>query len=87
MIRQCDTGMGLCPHRPQCEHICHFTDAGLETETRKVKAYPEVPADIEPMSDTWQVIGSVMVGAVLVVLLVICLALFFTGLWVWSLLI
>ena len=35
----------------------------------------------------WQVIGSVMVGAVLVVLMVICLGLFFTGLWVWSLLI
>lgn len=87
MIRQCDTGMGLCPHKPQCEHICHFTDAGLETEVRKVKPYPAVPEDIEPVPETWQMIGSFMVGAVLVVLLVICLALFFTGLWVWSLLI
>ena len=90
MIRKCDTGMGLCPHRPQCEHICHFTSATLDTgeiTIRKIRPYPVIPDDIEPVSDTWQVIGSVMVGAVLVVLFAICLALFFTGLWVWSLLI
>ena len=46
-----------------------------------------IPDDIEPVSDIWQVIGSAMVGFVLVVLFAICLALFFTGLWVWSLLI
>jgi hypothetical protein len=46
-----------------------------------------VPADIEPVSDTWQVIGSVVVGFVLVALVVVCLLLFFTGLWIWSLLI
>jgi hypothetical protein len=86
MIRMCDTG-GICPHNPQCEHLCHFTNAGLETETRKVKAYPAVPDDIEPVSDTWQVIGSVVVGFVLVALVVVCLLLFFTGLWIWSLLI
>ena len=34
----CDTGSTLCPHKPQCAHLCHFTDAGLEEmETRKVK--------------------------------------------------
>lgn len=87
MIRQCDTGMGLCPHKPQCEHICHFTDAGLEPETRKVKPYPAVPQDIEPVPETWQMIGSVVVGFVLVALVVVCLLLFFTGLWIWSLLI
>ena len=84
----CDTGSTLCPHKPQCAHLCHFTDAGLEEmETRKVKPYPAVPADIDPVPETWQVIGSGMVGAVRVVLMVICLGLFFTGLWVWSLLI
>ena len=84
----CDTGSTLCPHKPQCSHLCHFTDAGLEEmETRKVKPYPAVPDDIEPVPETWQVIGSVMVGFALVVLLVICFGLFFTGLWVWSLLI
>ena len=86
MIRQCDAG-GICAHNPQCEHLCHFTSAGLETETRKVKAYPSVPDDIEPVPETWQMIGSVVVGFVLVALVVVCLLLFFTGLWVWSLLI
>jgi hypothetical protein len=66
---------------------CYFTTAGLEPETRKVKAYPIVPADIEPVPETWQVIGSVVVGFVLVALMVVCLLLFFTGLWIWSLLI
>ena len=84
----CDTGSTLCPHEPQCSHLCHFTDAGLEEmETRKVKPYPEVPADIEPAPDTWHTIGVWMLGAIMTVLAVILLGLFFTGLWVWSLLI
>ena len=85
MTRMCDTGYRECPRQPECGMDCHFTTA--EMETRKVKAYPAVPADIEPVPETWQVIGSVMVGAVLVVLMVIGLAVFFTGLWIWSLLI
>ena len=84
----CDTGSTLCPHKPQCAHLCHFTDAGLEeSETRKVKPYPEVPTDIDPVPDTWHTIGAWMLGGIMTVLLVICLGLFFTGLWVWSLLI
>ena len=59
----------------------------MNEEVRKVKPYPIVPDDIEPVPQSWQVIGSVLVGAALVVLMVICLAVFFTGLWVWSLLI
>jgi hypothetical protein len=66
---------------------CYFTTAELEPETRKVKAYPAVPEDIPPVPETWQVIGSVVVGFVLVALMVVCLLLFFTGLWIWSLLI
>ena len=85
MDKRCDTGRAICPHKPMCMWNCHFTSATLET--RKIKPYPVIPDDIEPVSDTWQVIGSVMVGFVLVVLFAICLALFFTGLWVWSLLI
>ena len=85
MIRMCDTGYRECPRQPTCGMDCHFTTA--ELETRKVKPYPIVPDDIEPVPQSWQVIGSVLVGAALVVLMVICLALFFTGLWVWSLLI
>ena len=85
MTRMCDTSYRECPRQATCGMDCHFTTA--EMETRKVKPYPAVPDDIEPVPQSWQVIGSVMVGAVLVVLMVICLGLFFTGLWVWSLLI
>jgi hypothetical protein len=86
MIRTCDAG-GICPHRPQCDHFCHFTNAELEPETRKVKAYLAVPADIDPVPDTWHKIGAFMLWCIFAVLLTICLALFFTGIWIWSLLI
>jgi hypothetical protein len=87
MNRVCDTG-AICQHTPQCEHFCHFTNAELEPEVvRKVKPYPIVPDDIEPVPQAWQMVGSVVVGFVLVALMVVCLLLFFTGLWVWSLLI
>ena len=59
----------------------------MNEEVRKVKPYPIVPDDIEPVPQSWQVIGSVVVGFVLVALMVVGLLLFFTGLWVWSLLI
>jgi hypothetical protein len=86
MIRQCDTG-GICPHTPQCDHFCHFTNAELEPETRKVKPYPAVPADIDPVPQAWQIIGSVLVGFVLVALVVIAALFFFTGFYIWTLLI
>ena len=88
MIRMCDTGYRECLRQPQCTLDCHFTTAELEPEVvRKVKPYPAVPDDIEPVPETWQMIGSVLVGFVLVALMVVVLLLFFTGLWVWSLLI
>ena len=87
MTRMCDTGYRECPRQPTCGMDCHFTTAELEPETRKVKPYPIVPADIEPVSETWQIVGSVLVGFALVGLMVVCLLLFFTGLWIWSLLI
>ena len=59
----------------------------IELETRKIKPYPVIPADIEPVPQVWQTVGSVVVGFVLVALMVVCLLLFFTGLWVWNLLI
>ena len=86
MNRVCDAG-AFCLQRPQCEYRCHFTDAEIAPETRKIAPYPIVLDDIEPVSDTWQVIGSVVVGFVLVALMVVCLLLFLTGLWIWSLLI
>ena len=84
MNRVCDAG-AFCLQRPQCEYRCHFTDATLET--RKVKPYPAVLADIEPVPDQWHKIGAFMLWCIFVVLLTICLALFFTGIWIWSLLI
>jgi hypothetical protein len=84
MIRQCDAG-GICGHIPQCDHFCHFTNA--ELETRRMAPLIRFVEEAEPVPETWQVIGSVLVGFVLAALFVICLALFFTGLWVWSLLI
>ena len=87
MIRTCDAG-GICQHSPQCEHFCHFTNAEVEPEVvRKVKPYPIVPDDIEPVPEAWQIIGSVLVGFVLVALVVIAALFFFTGFYIWSLLI
>ena len=59
----------------------------IELETRKIKPYPVIPADIKPVPQVWQTVGSVVVGFVLVALMVVFFLLFFTGLWVWSLLI
>ncbi len=83
----CDTGLALCPHKPQCDHLCHFTNAELETETRKIAPYPIVPADIDPVPETWNRIGAFMLWSIFTVLAVICLGLFLTGAWIWSLLI
>ena len=59
----------------------------MNEEVRKVKPYPIVPEDIEPVPQAWQMIGSVVVGFVLVALVVIAALFFFTGLYIWSLLI
>ena len=54
---------------------------------RELKPWPVILDDIEPVPETWQMIGSVVVGFVLVVLLVIVVLFFFTGFYIWSLLI
>ena len=77
----CATGRIVCPHLPQCVWECRHE------ATRKIKPYPAVPDDIEPVPEEWQSAGAVMITCILGVLAVICLALFFTGVWVWSLLI
>jgi len=86
----CDTGRAICPHKRPCMWGCDFTNATLDTgepAIRKVKPYPIVPADIDPVPDTWHRIGAFMLWSIFTVLAVICLVLFFTGLWIWSLLI
>ncbi len=86
----CDTGRLECPHKPKCMWGCDFTVATIntgETTIRKIAPYPAIPADIDPVPETWHRIGAFMLWCIFVVLLVICLALFFTGIWIWSLLI
>jgi hypothetical protein len=87
MNRVCDAG-GICGHTPQCEHFCHFTNAEVEPDVvRKIKPYPAIPDDIAPVPEAWQMIGSVVVGFVLVALVVIAALFFFTGFYIWTLLI
>jgi hypothetical protein len=81
--RYCDTGRIDCPHLPECIWDCKYDNATV----RKVKPYPIVPEDIPPVPEAWQIIGSVLVGFGIVALAVICILLFFTGVWIWSLLI
>lgn len=83
MTRHCDTGRIECPHLPQCIWDCKYDTATV----RKIKPYPAIPPDIEPVPDTWHTVGTLMLTGILGVLAVICLALFFTGVWIWSLLI
>ena len=81
--RYCDTGRIDCPHLPECIWDCAYDTA----QVRKIKPYPAIPPDIEPVPDTWQTVGTIMMTGVLAII-VICFALvFFTGLYVWSLLI
>jgi hypothetical protein len=70
---------------PECIWDCKYDTAVVER--RKVKAYPIVPEDIKPVPEAWQTVGTAMLTAIMGVLAVICLALFFTGVWIWSLLI
>ena len=58
-----------------------------DIKTRKVKPWPVVPEDIEEVPEVWHRVSTMMLSAIFGVLAVICLALFFTGVWVWSLLI
>lgn len=84
--RYCDTGRIECPHLPECVWDCAYDTAVMER--RKIKPYPAiVPDDIEPVSDGWHKVGTFMLAGVMA-MIVVCFALvFFTGLYVWSLLI
>ena len=81
--RYCDTGRIDCPHLPECGHECRYDTATV----RKIKPYPAVPDDIEPVSDGWHMVGTLMLTAIMGALAVVCILIFFTGVWVWSLLI
>ena len=83
--RHCDTGRTECPHLPECVWECHYDNAVVER--RKVKPYPVVPVDIEPVPEVWHTVGTVMLTAIFAALAAICVLMFFTGFWIWSLLI
>lgn len=82
--RHCYTGLDQCPHKPACVWDCERL---YDQTIRKVKPYPAVPPDIEPVPDTWQTVGAVMLTAIMGALAAICILIFFTGFWIWSLLI
>jgi hypothetical protein len=84
--RYCDTGRVDCPHLPECIWDCKYDTATVEV-VRKIKPYPAIPPDIETVPDTWQTVGAVMLTAIMAVLAVACIMIFFTGVWIWSLLI
>ena len=77
----CDAG-AFCLQKPQCEYRCHLTNAVLEPGPRMVNL-----DEIEPASDMWQVIASIVVGFVLFAIALFAAAMFLTGAWIWSLLI
>jgi hypothetical protein len=54
---------------------------------RKIKPWPVVPADIDPVPDQWQIVGRFFIGAVFAAITVFFALVFFTGVYVWSLLI
>ncbi len=85
--RMCDTGRGICPHTPQCDHYCQFTSAELAPVYIRSAPLIRFVDEPEPVPDTWQVIGSVLFGFACVLLFVFFAAMFFTGFYIWSLLI
>jgi hypothetical protein len=46
-----------------------------------------VPDDIEPMPEMWHKIGAFMLGSILAMIVVFFALMFFTGAYIWSLLI
>ena len=86
MSRHCDgTGQKLpCPHPDDCTVSCMFNDA---TETRKIKPYPAVPDDIEPVDEQWQKIGTLMLSAAMLILVVFFVTTFMMGVWLWGILV
>ena len=84
--RYCDTGRVDCPHLPECIWDCKYDTATVEV-VRKIKPYPAIPDDIEPVPEKWHTVGTVMLTGIMVVLAVACILIFFTGVWIWSLLI
>jgi hypothetical protein len=92
----CEAHRLPCLHEPQCISDCYL-DAGKpaylapqpdpSAVIRKIKPYPTIPDDIEPAPDSWHTVGALMFGAILAVLVVFFTLIFFTIMYLWSLLI
>lgn len=80
--RYCQTGRIECPHLPACEEDCHFDTASLRGRTILIKSVEEP----EPGAG-FQAIGQVMIGSIMAALFVFFVLMFFTGVYLWSLLI
>jgi hypothetical protein len=74
----------VCPHPDKCTESCWFNDA---TETRKIKPYPVVPDDIEPVDQHWYKVGRFMLCAGMLILVVFFVTMFMTGVWIWGMLV
>ena len=77
--RYCSTGRMKCPHLPVCGHDCHFETATITNEV--------VFVEIESASEHWHTVGRFMIAAVLAVIFVFFTLMFFTGFFIWSLLV
>ena len=75
----------VCPHPDKCTESCWFNDATVET--RKIKPYPVVPDDIEPVDEQWHKIGTFMLSAAMLILVVFFVTMFMTGVWIWGMLV
>ena len=83
--RYCSTGRMKCPHLPVCGHDCHFQTAVISQKNTPDPAI--VFSDLEPVSDQWHTVGRFMIAAVLAVIFVFFTLMFFTGVFIWSLLV
>lgn len=83
MIKCCDgAGQKLpCPHPDDCTVSCG------DIATRKIKPYPAVPDDIEPVDEHWHKVGTVMLAAAMLILVVFFVTMFMTGVWIWGMLV
>jgi hypothetical protein len=85
-IKYCDGAGGMieCPHPVDCMIDCQFN---ISVVTRTIKPYPAVPDDIEPVQEEWHTVGVVAISIIMAALAIVCLLIFFTGVYMWSLLI
>jgi len=83
MIKHCDgAGQNLpCPHPDDCTVSCG------DIATRKIKPYPVVPEDIEPVDQHWYKVGRFMLCVGMLILVVFFVTMFMTGVWIWGMLV